>query len=1018
MNPHLRTKLLLSSFLLFLYSAGQQSPYKIITPQYELEHLKLNNKEDIGFFNDVAEDKEGYLWFSGTKGLHVFDGNRTVNYWNGNKQYMLAPDSVNIPFYSISKTADGSFWIQEEDERYILFDPGKRKSTAIFTKKNNIADKFAYSAISDDGSFFIATLNNQKSKVNIWEKTNVDSLVEIYSSSINLETSSYQYRMAGKNHWLIQQNQLTRISLDGKEVEQYNLQGAFLSAYIFFSDKHDLYYINNSQDAICRWNSETNKIEKFITLPPLVRGKLSGLYIKNNTVYIGSNLQLFIIDIANNTIQDLSPGFVALAKKEAPNSFATGFLNFFSRADGSFLVCTQADIYRLKKKVPAAEQFRQNVTAPGNISKIFSFRGLAEDDKKNIYASYYTGISKKNIHENVFKSIAAERYIDGDLLSTFSLNYWKGNLLWNNLRIDLATGHKTYMAGDKFGGHCTQWLHNDTLWFIQWNTNDLHCYDLLHNIHSSYQIDKAITKGIGMLNEINDITGDATGQNLWISTKYEGILLITKKGKLLKQYLSKDLSISTNTVTDLELVDDNLWFGCNDGLGILNIKSDKTIIYKNPVLMNNAVLQNRAIFSIQPDAADNFFLGSSYGLLWFNTDTREFYNLAEDHSLAKSEFNRASAFKASDDRYYFGSTDGLYSFMPDELEFFKTSNSIKPVKLYAVSIFNNRKNDYQYLSGNPDSLNKLVLQPFNNNIEFSFSVPEYYKPVYYSYRVIGQSDKWTDYKLDNKILLYGLQPGKYTLEVKASTGLGDENASYYSLPVEMKQVWYKKVWVIILFSLFAVALLVSSLRYRFNQKLQRQKDLAALRTKISSDLHDDVGTILSGLAMQSQVLAIGAIDETKGQLNEISSMSRDAMEHMRDTVWAMDSRKDKVENLVDRMRDFAEKNLPLKKFTHQFIIEKIDGKKFIDPEKRQQIYLIFKEAVTNVIKHSNGNHVIIHFSEDKNNLHLSVQDNGSEKPYSNSDGLGMSNMKMRAEKIGGTLSIKYENGFTLLLALE
>ena len=141
----------------------------------------------------------------------------------------------------------------------------------------------------------------QKSKVNIWEKTNADSLVEIYSSVINPETSNYLYRMAGKNHWLIQQHQLTRISLDGKEVEQYNLQGAFLSAYIFFNDKNDLYYINNSEDAIYRWNSETNKIEKFITLPPLVRGKLSGLYIKNNTVYIGSNLQLFIIDIANNT---------------------------------------------------------------------------------------------------------------------------------------------------------------------------------------------------------------------------------------------------------------------------------------------------------------------------------------------------------------------------------------------------------------------------------------------------------------------------------------------------------------------------------------------------------------------------------------------------------------------------------------------------------------------------------------------------------------------------------------------
>ena len=305
----------------------------------------------------------------------------------------------------------------------------------------------------------------------------------------------------------------------------------------------------------------------------------------------------------------------------------------------------------------------------------------------------------------------------------------------------------------------------------------------------------------------------------------------------------------------------------------------------------------------------------------------------------------------------------------------------------------------------------LNLGPFDTNIEFNFSVPEFDKYVYYSYRIRGQNDLWSEYSPENKILIYGLQPGKYTLEIKASTDLSDNNASFYSLPITMKQVWYKKWWVIALIFLTFIALITGSLRSRFIQKLKREKELSGLRAKISSDLHDDVGSILSGLAMQSQMLSYSAKEEQKESLNEISGMSRTAMERMRDTVWAMDSRKDKFENLVDRMRAFAEKNLVLKNITQDFVVENVDSKKFIDPEKRQAIYLIFTEAITNIIKHCDGDHVNIKFIQEKNRLHLLIHDNGSNHETLKSDGSGLGNMKMRAAKIKGTLVAKFENGF-------
>jgi two-component sensor histidine kinase len=996
------------------YTAGQQPSYKFIPPQYELEHLKFNNKEDIGLFNDIAEDKEGYIWLNSTKGLHVFDGNHITTYKNGNNPFMLTADSVARPLYAFAKTANANFWIQEENSRMILFDPVKRKSLASFTNQIAGNELIYYTETSEDGTLFISTINRQKGTMTIWQKMAVDKLIPIYQSQLNLQTF-YSYKIGGQYHWIFEERKLTRVSLDGKLKEQYNI--AVSPNYYINSNDKNFYFIDSKQKAIYTWNEQLKKIEVFIRLPPNLKGKGTYFYLKRNTVYFGDNLSLYIIDRENNTIQDLSGHFIELAKKEAPNSLGMQFLKFFLRTDSSMLICTKADIYRLKKKTPVVQQFLQQVDAVNNISPILSFRAVAEDDQRNIYASYYTGIAKKTADKKNYISLPVKKYITGELISTYSLHYWKNHLLWNNVSINLVTGAYKYLTGSTFGGHCTQWLHLDTLWLFHWKSNELHCYDLLKNNLTTYAIDKSVTNDLASIGEMNDMIGDATGLNLWISTTSDGIKLISKQGKLIRQYSAKELGISDNTVTDLELIGDNLWFGSKDGLGVLDIPTGETNIYKNPATINTGVLLNRTVFTLLPDTAGNFYVGSSYGLLWFDITAREFYNLPDDHPLAKIEFNRASAFKASDNRYYFGTTDGLYSFTAGELEFSRSSNSIQPVKLYALSIFNNKQGGYNYLSKDLDSLNKLVLQPFNNSIELSFAVPEFYKKVYYSYRLKGQSEKWTEYKPDNKISFYGLQPGTYTLEVKASTGLNDANASYYSLPIEMKQVWYKKKWVIVLFSLLAISAIIGFLRFSFNQKIKRQKDLAALRTKISSDLHDDVGTILSGLAMQSQMLAFTAKDEQKESLLEISKMSRDAMEHMRDTVWAMDTRKDKYENLVDRMRDFAEKNLAMKNMTHEFNISNIDTKRFINPEKRQTIYLIFKEVITNTIKHSDGNHVTIQFGYDKNILRLTVHDNGSKKNSSYSDGLGMSNMKMRAEKIGGKLVTKYEDGFIVELSI-
>ncbi|HFB99854.1 MAG TPA: hypothetical protein ENJ53_03520, partial [Phaeodactylibacter sp.] len=185
---------------------------------------------------------------------------------------------------------------------------------------------------------------------------------------------------------------------------------------------------------------------------------------------------------------------------------------------------------------------------------------------------------------------------------------------------------------------------------------------------------------------------------------------------------------------------------------------------------------------------------------------------------------------------------------------------------------------------------------------------------------------------------------------------------------------------------------------------RRKVELERLRIKISSDLHDDVGSILSGLAMQAEILQHTDCENQGERLIRLSELSRNAMSRMRDAVWAMDARKDKWENLQDRMREFAAEMLGEKGLAYQIDFQDINLKDQLLPEIRQNLYLIFKEAVTNVVKHSNATKVITTLKNTDSGFEMMIKDNGvlDDKEFQHS-GLGLNNIKMRAKQIQASL---------------
>lgn len=208
-------------------------------------------------------------------------------------------------------------------------------------------------------------------------------------------------------------------------------------------------------------------------------------------------------------------------------------------------------------------------------------------------------------------------------------------------------------------------------------------------------------------------------------------------------------------------------------------------------------------------------------------------------------------------------------------------------------------------------------------------------------------------------------------------------------------------------------------RSRYKNKILAERRQTDMRNKISRDLHDDVGTILAGISSQAQLLELIASNELQPSVNteiissanKIVEGSKTAMDNMRDTVWAMDTRSDKLISLKMKMLDFLRYAMEPKDIEYICNFNLLDEDIVLRPNVRQAAYLIFKESITNIVKHSDTEHIDISMSTNKKTLIISIQDYGQQKKDLISAGQGLKNMSLRAESLLGNYSFNFKDGY-------
>ncbi len=203
----------------------------------------------------------------------------------------------------------------------------------------------------------------------------------------------------------------------------------------------------------------------------------------------------------------------------------------------------------------------------------------------------------------------------------------------------------------------------------------------------------------------------------------------------------------------------------------------------------------------------------------------------------------------------------------------------------------------------------------------------------------------------------------------------------------------------------------------FRNRYQNSLKLERLRTRIASDLHDEVGSSLSHLNFLIGSLDLAENPERTAQnLEKGKEIMQKTASDIRDVVWAIDARRDKTGDLLDRMEDFAFDMFAAKNISYQFLADGLDREATINPFVRQNIYLIFKEAINNIARHSTASEVKISIFQKENQLEMGIADNGKTANPKKVKGQGLENMQLRAQRIGGKLDIRQEaDGFFVVL---
>ena len=357
----------------------------------------------------------------------------------------------------------------------------------------------------------------------------------------------------------------------------------------------------------------------------------------------------------------------------------------------------------------------------------------------------------------------------------------------------------------------------------------------------------------------------------------------------------------------------------------------------------------------------------------------------------------------------------------------RTNTLVPPVMIERLLV------DDQVASEGTASESPLRIAPGWHRFEFQFTCLSFAAPemVRFRYKLDGVETKWVETQSPRKAYYTHLPPGNYRFRVLAcnNDGVWNEQGATLAFTVqpEFWQTWWFRISGGVLTALAGGGVVWLDARRRMRRKLerlQRQQAVERERVRIARDIHDDLGANLTRITMLSESARSGLDDSRQlaGHLDQIHNTARELTRAMSEMVWAINPRHDTLGSVGAYLEEFGQNLLRTAGLRCKIDMPSQFPPWVITAEVRHNVFLAFKEALNNAIKHAGASEVRISLAVKPPTFTLMVEDNGNGlapetllagTPHDLSRqgaGNGLVNMRQRLAEIGGRCEIESTPG--------
>lgn len=1013
----------------------------------QTQFYSLNDGLSNRLITDIHQTKQGLLWLATPNGLNRFDGYQfTVfnNNWDNPN-----PISEASPSY-IGEDNKGNLVLTYASNigLFDLFNPTTFEVTKVeLLPEYGIKGIVRHIAVLSDGAIYVTTTRTQEDKVIVYRYQSDEQIpkfevvfsttMERYSSGVKMELV-----LLKDGNFLLSDSELGLRLLrpDGSLIHHFTehnfdvFEGTLYNTYhrLIYEDQKGLVWLSFEHlPGLYCWNRSQQEGFQFQLVkelptsgvfPNLWEDQKGNILIEQQHPATQASLHFFCLT-PNGQFQDFD--FLLQAGNIILTVYAKDFFKtLFVAIDTGFKI-VQNNQYKVKTFL--AEPL--NVDQRGKV-----IRGITDNGSDKVYfarefAHWYSIDLDYDIIDtiNLYDPETNEQI---NFRCALDLEFGPGGYLWGIICDDTNTPqlvqYDTANCTSEFYDHSEQFTamriaRDQTIWLTTRGTNEkgaLVSFDPSSGYFTTFRDKEGKNPFVEAMPRF--ILESRKGL-LWVGTE-NGLFLVDPDKKTAKRYHYQDYEpgkgLPSNVIYEIyEDSQSRLWLGTNNGLSVFNVATNTFLNYNT-----RHGLASNTVCGILPADNGNYWISTYDGLSYFDTEQQLFNNFYHSDGFSHDEFNRFSYHYGPDGRYYFGGVNGLNVFKPDDL---LVKEQVPPVIITKISKYNSSKDSNVILEKGLAAIERLHISPSDKFFQVHFSIPDFANPQknQYQAKLEGYEKSWSYLGNTNYVRYSQLPPDDYVLHIRGADANGNWSNNIVSIPITVHP-HFTATWWFLLVSILVLG--VGGYGF-FQYTLEQRLKVERIRTKLSSDLHDEVSGLLSGIAMQTDVLQMQLSDEKiRQRIQTIGVVSRKAMSKMNDVIWSIDSRKDKIGDLLHRMQEHADDVLLPLNINYKFDLQKIDRSQKMPVNIRQNLYFIFKEAINNIAKHSSATEVNIRFGNRGNDFELVVEDNGQPGSNLTTDGKnlhkrkgqGLSNMKMRAERINADLQILKEPGYSIQVRMR